>query len=206
MWKNCIWLDCIFCCLFDILCYSQYYFLIDFWWTYCISILLSISNAVILSNFFKQLKFSRNWFFFFCRYIWPDDTLPGWLMVNVQDTIGTLVYFWINYSFLGFFVGIAFWFLYLLKYSQKLVDLVNESVKEESKKYIRIKKALVELIGLRIYQNELVWIGKKIQRYILFIFVLVCSQKQLIFLVYLFSSNALVAWFIPHVSFSTWIL
>lgn len=75
-------------------------------------------------------------------------------MVNLQDTIGTLVYFWINYSFLGFFVGIAFWFLYLLEYSQKLVDLVNGSVKEEAKKYIRIKKTLVELIGLRIYQKE----------------------------------------------------
>lgn len=75
-------------------------------------------------------------------------------MVNVQDTIGTLVYFWINYSFLGFFIGITVYFALFLDYSKALVVIVNEHIDEQNDKYKRIKDSLVELIELRIFQKE----------------------------------------------------
>lgn len=75
-------------------------------------------------------------------------------MVNFQNTVGTLVYFWINYSFLGFFIGMTIYFAFLLDYAKALIDIVNEAAEESREKHQRLKKMLVELIELRIYQQE----------------------------------------------------
>lgn len=87
-------------------------------------------------------------------FFWDDDNFIGWLMVNVQNTIGTLVYFWINYSFLGFYIGITIYFSNLFDYTKALVNIVNETCAETGEKTKRLKAMLVELIGIRIYQQE----------------------------------------------------
>lgn len=145
------------------MCCIKYYLFANCRWTCSLPIFFPVSNAVhiileIAERVWK-IGFVSNFSFNIYRFFWNDDNILGWFMVNVQNTVGTLVYFWLNYAFLGFFVGIAIYFSNLLDYSKHLVSIVNDASVERNTdnikdKYNEIKKALVELIELRIYQQK----------------------------------------------------